>query len=79
MKIAAIAVEAHLEVVAAAIAPITGMQRLMRICNKVDKKTKCIDALGIGLVTGALTDKERAWTTQLMAEKYQHDSWTMRV
>ncbi|MCU0510546.1 MAG: lipoate--protein ligase family protein [Anaerolineae bacterium] len=38
-----------------------------------------VEALGIELRRGELTDQERAWTAQLMAEKYQHDSWTMRA
>jgi lipoate-protein ligase A len=38
-----------------------------------------VEALGIELRRGELTDQERTWTAQLMAEKYQHDSWTMRA
>jgi lipoate-protein ligase A len=37
------------------------------------------EALDIELIPGELTDQERHWTAQLMAEKYQHDSWTMRA
>jgi lipoate-protein ligase A len=37
------------------------------------------EALEIELVPGELTDQEHAWTSQLLAEKYQHDSWTMRT
>ncbi len=37
------------------------------------------EALEIELVPGELTEQERDWTQQLMAEKYQHDSWTMRA
>jgi lipoyl(octanoyl) transferase len=37
------------------------------------------EALGLELVPGELTDQEREWTGQLMAEKYRHDAWTMRA
>lgn len=37
------------------------------------------EALGIELTPGELTVQERTWTRELMADKYRHDSWTMRA
>ena len=37
------------------------------------------EALGIDFIPGELTEQERAWTAELMRDKYQHDSWTLRV
>lgn len=37
------------------------------------------EALGLDLVPGELTDLERAWTAELLRDKYCHDSWTLRV
>ncbi|MGE5603202.1 MAG: biotin/lipoate A/B protein ligase family protein, partial [Nitrososphaerales archaeon] len=36
-----------------------------------------VEALGIELVPGELTRQERAWTRDLVRDKYQHDLWTM--
>lgn len=38
-----------------------------------------VEALGIDLIPGELTDQERAWTRDLVRDKYRHDSWTMRA
>ncbi len=38
-----------------------------------------VEALGIELVEGELTEQEQAWTCELVRDKYQHDSWTMRA
>jgi lipoate-protein ligase A len=37
------------------------------------------DALEIDLIAADLTDQECTWTRELMRDKYQHDSWTMRA
>lgn len=37
------------------------------------------EALGIELVPGDLTEQERDWCRELLADKYRHDSWTMRT
>ncbi len=37
------------------------------------------EALGIELVAGELTEQERAWTLELVRDKYQNDVWTMRA
>ena len=38
-----------------------------------------VDALEIDLVPDDLTGQERAWTQELVRDKYQHDSWTSRA
>jgi lipoate-protein ligase A len=37
------------------------------------------EALEIELIPGELTKEEKSWTRDLMRDKYQHDSWTMRA
>jgi lipoate-protein ligase A len=37
------------------------------------------EALGIDLVPAGLTEQETTWTRELIRDKYQHDSWTMRT
>lgn len=37
------------------------------------------EALDIELVQGELTEQEQAWTRDLIRDKYQHDSWTLRA
>jgi lipoyl(octanoyl) transferase len=38
-----------------------------------------VEALGIELVPGELTEQERVWTAELVRDKYAGDSWTMRA
>ena len=37
------------------------------------------EALAIDFIPGELTEQERAWAADLVRDKYQHDSWTLRV
>ena len=38
-----------------------------------------VEALGIELVPGDLTEQERSWTADLVRDRYKHDSWTLRT
>lgn len=37
------------------------------------------EALGIELIPGQLTERERTWTDELVRDKYRADSWTLRA
>ncbi len=38
-----------------------------------------VEELGLELYPGELTDQERAWTAELLRDKYRSDAWTLRV
>ncbi len=38
-----------------------------------------VEALGIELVDAELTDQERAWTEELIRDRYSNSEWTMRI
>jgi lipoate-protein ligase A len=37
------------------------------------------EALEIDFIPGELIEQERTWTAELMRDKYQHNSWTLRI